>query len=73
MNNVVQFKKKASTAFAGTVATFVGSAALAIDDAAVDAAYDAGTASTDNAVTGLIALIAVVVGVGMVISLLKRG
>lgn len=80
MSNVknVQLKKSNSivkrSSIALTSLATLGAAnfALAIDDAAVTAAYTTGSTSVDNAVIGLIGLMAVIVGVGAVIGLLRR-
>ncbi len=71
------FKSRAKQAFlvagAGSSAMVLSGGAFAIDDTAVTAAYTAANTSVGNATTGLIALIALVVGISTVIALLKRG
>lgn len=58
---------------AGTsVAALGATAAHAIDDAAIEAAQTAAQTSVQLTATGMIQIVAVVVGVGLVVSLLKR-
>ena len=71
--NASRIKKRAAIALTSLATLGAANVALAIDDAAVSAAYTAGQSSVDNAVIGLIGLMAVIVGVGAVISLFKRG
>lgn len=52
--------------------TFGTSLAYAVDDAAVTAAQDAGSASVLNASNGLLAIIAIIVGISLVLSLMKK-
>lgn len=54
------------------VAALAASAAHAIDDAAITAAQTAAETSVDLTSTGLIQIVAIIVGVGIVISLLKK-
>lgn len=54
------------------VAALGASAAHAIDDAAITAAQGAAETSVDLTSTGLIQIVAIIVGVGIVISLLKK-
>ena len=71
-NQLKNIAKKGSLALTAITAASVSTMAFAIDDATVTSAFDAGSTSVGVAVTGLVALVAVVVGIGMVISLLKR-
>jgi hypothetical protein len=73
MSNKVNFKKHSAIALTSLVTFGAANFALAVDDTAVAAAYTAGTTSVGLAVTGLIGLMAVIVGVGAVISLLRKG
>lgn len=54
------------------VAAMAATAAHAIDDAAITAAQGAAETSVELTTTGMIQIVAVVVGVGLVVSLLKR-
>lgn len=54
------------------VAAMAASAAHAIDDAAITAAQTAAETSVQLTSTGMIQIVAVIVGVGLVVSLLKR-
>lgn len=64
--------KKVFTAISGFAGATATSLALAVDDATVTAAQEAGEASVLNATNGLLAIIAVIVGISLVITLLKR-
>lgn len=54
------------------VAALATSAAHAIDDATINAAQTAAESSVELTTTGLIQIVAIIVGVGIVISLLKK-
>jgi hypothetical protein len=54
------------------VTAVAASAAHAVDDAAITTAQTAATNSVELTSTGLIQIVAVIVGVGLVISLLKK-
>lgn len=73
MFTAIKNSSKKALATVGTAATFLAAnLAYAVDDAAVTAAQDAGEASVGNAATGYIAILVVVVGLGLVASLLKK-
>lgn len=63
---------KGLTVAGTTVAAFATTAAHAIDDTAIEAAQTAAQTSVQLTATGMIQIVAVVVGVGLVVSLLKR-
>ena len=54
------------------VAAMGAASSHAIDDAAITAAQTAAETSVDLTTTGMIQIVAVVVGVGLIVSLLKR-
>jgi uncharacterized protein HemY len=68
MKNLI---KKSTLVICAAVAA--GSAFAADHTTAIDAAYTDGNTNVTAAVVGLIGLMAVIVGVGAVISLFKRG
>ena len=63
---------KALTVSATTAAALGASVAHAIDDTAITAAQEAAEASVQLTSTGMIQIVAVIVGVGLVVSLLKK-
>lgn len=63
---------KFGAAVAASAAAMASSVAHAIDDAAITAAQGAAETSVQLTTTGMIQIVAVVVGVGLVVSLLKR-
>lgn len=65
-------RSKIVLAAASAFSTFTANTALAVDDAAVAAAQTAGQTSVEAAAVGLIAIVAVIVGITMVINLLKK-
>lgn len=67
--------KKLSSKYAfivSSVSSLAASTAFAIDDATVTAAQTAGEASVLNATTGVIAIVAVVVGLSIVMGIMKK-
>lgn len=54
------------------IAALGASAAHAVDDAAITAAQEAAETSVQLTATGMIQIVAVIVGVGLVVSLLKK-
>lgn len=54
------------------VAAMAASVAHAVDDAAITAAQTSAKSSVELTSTGLIQIVAIIVGVGIVISLLKK-
>lgn len=69
------FKDRARSAFksvavAGTA--LASTASFAVDDAAVTAAQSAGSASVLNASNGLLAIIAVIVGLQLVLGMMRK-
>jgi hypothetical protein len=54
------------------LSTLGSSSVFAIDDAAVTAAFAAGETSVLGGTTGLILLVAAMIGVGIIISLMKK-
>lgn len=63
---------KALTVGATAAAALATSAAHAVDDTAITAAQTAAKTSVDLTSTGMIQIVAVIVGVGLVVSLLKK-
>lgn len=63
---------KFGAAVAATGAALASSFANAIDDAAITAAQTSAETSVELTTTGMIQIVAVIVGVGLVVSLLKR-
>ena len=61
--------KKALAVFVGSFAT---SSAFAIESEQITAAFEAGEGVMTTVVTGLIAMAAIAVGVGLVLSLMKK-
>ncbi|HSX83962.1 MAG TPA: hypothetical protein VLE50_01090 [Cellvibrio sp.] len=59
----------------GTVAalgTVAANMSHAVDDAAITAAYTSANTSVDLTTTGMIQLVAIVVGIGLIVGLLKK-
>jgi len=67
--------KLISFAATGTALTgvLVSNAALAIDDAAVTAAYTQGTASLNNGINLYIALVSTVIALSLIVGMFKKG
>lgn len=63
---------KALTVGATTAIALGSSVAHAIDDAAITAAQTSAETSVELTTTGMIQIVAVIVGVGLVVSLLKK-
>lgn len=63
---------KALTVGATTAAALGASVANAIDDTAITAAQTAAENSVELTSTGMIQIVAIIVGVGLVVSLLKK-
>lgn len=71
--NALKSKMKNLSRAALASAAAVGSSmALAIDDTVVTAAQTAAETSVTNASNGLIGIVAIIVGIGMVIALLRK-
>ena len=78
MKNKIAYLKKvarenAARSGALVVGTLAGSSAFAIDAVPVTAAFDDANATYAVAVTALIALVAIGVGVGMIVSMMRKG
>ena len=71
-SKTIAFSKKSLLAGSALVAATGSQLALAVDDATVTAAQAAGEASVLNATNGLLAIIAVVVGISLVLSVMKK-
>tara|TARA_R110000868_G_scaffold34671_1_gene125012 strand:+ start:3779 stop:3991 length:213 start_codon:yes stop_codon:yes gene_type:complete len=67
-----QIKTAMKTGAAIAVGAVVASPAFAIDVTDIDAGFTSGTAAVTTVVGGLIALTAVMLGIGIVLSLMKR-
>lgn len=63
---------KALTVGATAAAALATSAAHAIDEAAITAAQTSAKSSVELTSTGMIQIVAIIVGVGLVVSLLKK-
>lgn len=63
---------KVVSAVVASAGAFVAGTAHAIDDAAITAAQTAAETSVDLTATGMIQIVAIIVGVSLVVSLLKR-
>ncbi len=63
---------KALTVGVTTAAALATSAAHAINDEAITAAQEAAESSVELTSTGMIQIVAIIVGVGLVVSLLKK-
>lgn len=81
MNNVIDMKQQKNGVWArrsakmGTalVAGLAAGTAAAVDHtAAIDGAFTDGSTNVTTAVTGVIALVAIVTGLGMIVSILRR-
>ncbi|WP_444890269.1 hypothetical protein [Microbulbifer sp. DLAB2-AA] len=71
---LTQFIRTKKTQMAAAATALVASAqTYAVDTADIDAAYTAGGTAVAAAVAGVVGLVALVVGVNMVISMLKKG
>ncbi|WP_276678026.1 hypothetical protein [Thalassolituus oleivorans] len=78
MKNKIAYLKKvarenALRSGALVVGTLAGTSAFAIDATPVTAAFDEANATYGVAVTALIALVAIGVGVGMIVSMMRKG
>lgn len=70
---VLRTKGAKMVAAVGTAgAALVSAGANAIDDAAITAAQEAAETSVDLTATGMIQIVAIIVGVSLVVALLKR-
>lgn len=71
-NLLITAQKNAKGVFVATGAVMASSATYALDTTDITAAMASGNTAVTTTAAGLIALVAIVVGVGMVISLMKR-
>jgi hypothetical protein len=70
-----RFKGRAArsvAAFGAGASALLTQAAFAVDDSVVTAAQTAGESSVLNATNGLLGIIAVIVGISLVLSIMKR-
>lgn len=72
MKTTLSVLQSKAVKFGIAVVAMAASAAHAIDDAAITAAQTAAETSVQLTSTGMIQIVAVIVGVGLVVSLLKR-
>jgi hypothetical protein len=72
MKNQFALLRSRGVKFGVAVAALAASAAHAIDDTAITAAQTAAENSVELTSTGMIQIVAIIVGVGLVVSLLKK-
>ncbi len=72
MKNTFTLARSRAVKVGVAVAALAASAAHAIDDAAITAAQTSAETSVDLTSTGMIQIVAIIVGVGLVVSLLKK-
>jgi hypothetical protein len=72
MKNTFSVLRSRAVKVGVSVAALAASAAHAIDDTAITAAQTAAENSVELTSTGMIQIVAIIVGVGLVVSLLKK-
>lgn len=72
MKNVFAVLRSKGAKVGVAVSALAASAAHAVDDAAITAAQTAAQNSVELTSTGMIQIVAIIVGVGLVVSLLKK-
>jgi co-chaperonin GroES (HSP10) len=71
-NAALARSRKAVVAAVAAGSALTASMSHAVDDAAITAAYTGANTSVELTTTGMIQLVAIVVGIGLIVGLLKR-